>query len=272
MSTQPEGFGAQGSSLPEPAALERIALTAAQAGAAIVAASHEVEPVAMKSTATDVVTATDMAAEHIICDALSEATPGARVLGEEAGAGILGSGPHGDFEWIVDPLDGTVNFTYGVPITAVSVAVAQRGRIVAGAVVDVGSGEAFSAHLGGGARCNGHPIRCATHKSLAMSLVATGFSYDAGLRAEHGALVATLVSRVRDIRVFGSAALNLCWLGAGRVDAYLERDTKPWDYAAGSLVAAEAGARVELPCPENGRLSLAAPPALFDDLAALLGV
>lgn len=252
------------------ATLEEIAVRACRAGAALVAESHANAPIATKSTATDVVTATDLATEATIRRVLADATPGARVLGEEDGSGRLGEGPHGDVEWVIDPLDGTVNFTYGVPVTAVSVAAVRHGRVEAGAVVDVDRGETFSATLGGGARCDGEAIHCRPCADLGLALVATGFSYSADLRADHGRLIAELLGRVRDIRVVGSAALNLCWLGAGRFDLYLERDTKPWDYAAGSLVAAEAGARIELPCPENGRLTLAAVPDVFDAVAPLL--
>jgi myo-inositol-1(or 4)-monophosphatase len=163
-----------------------------------------------------------------------------------------------------------VNFSYGIPLTAVSLAALVDGEVAAGAVVEVRSGETFSAHRGGGARRNHVAITCNHPARLDLCLVVTGYSYSAAQRTTHGRLVAELLGRVRDVRAFGSAALQWCWVAAGRVDVYLERDTKPWDYAAGSLIAAEAGAMVELPCPENDGLVLAAHPDRFRDLRPLL--
>ncbi|MEZ5380209.1 MAG: inositol monophosphatase family protein [Microthrixaceae bacterium] len=251
--------------------LEEVAIDACRTAAKRIRSSESQTPVASKSTATDVVTEADLAAERIICDLLAEATPGARVLGEEGGNGVLGDGPNNAIEWVVDPLDGTVNFTYGVPISAVSVAAIVNGRPAAGAVVDVRLGEVFSAHAGGGARLDERPIGCTAPDRLDLTLVGTGFSYDANLRNSHGRTIAHLLGKVRDVRVFGSAALNLCWVAAGRLDAYVERDIKPWDYAAGSLIAREAHAQVELPCPENSDLVLAAGPAVFEQLRPLVG-
>lgn len=248
--------------------LEGLAVSACRAAADRIRVSETAVPLRAKSTETDVVTATDLAAENLIRDLLAESTPGARVLGEEGGNGTLGDGPHGAIEWVIDPLDGTVNFTYGVPITAVSVAAVVDGRPTAGAVVDVWRSELFSAHVGGGARLDGGAIRCAVAGRLGLALVATGYSYAAPLRQAHGRTIAELLLHVRDVRAFGSAALQLCWVAAGRIDAYLERDIKPWDYAAGSIIAREAGADVELPCPENDDLVLAVHPSLFDELRA----
>ncbi len=223
-------------------------------------------PVATKSTFTDVVTETDRSTEALIRARLTTETPGARVLGEEEGTGVLGQGPFGAIEWVIDPIDGTVNFTYGLPTSAVSVAAVVGGRPVAGAVIDLGSGDLFVAEAGAGATLNGAPVRCRSAGGLAMALVATGYSYSPELRRSHGRAIATLIGDVRDVRCFGSAALHLCWVACGRVDAYVERDIKPWDYAAGALIAREAGARVELPCPENADLVLAAHPELFPQL------
>lgn len=242
--------------------LRDLALDAARAGARLVGSSDQVTPVATKSTRTDIVTATDLAAEGAIRDVLRHRSPGSRLLAEEGGHQVLGEGPDDEVEWIVDPLDGTVNFAYGLPVTSVSVAAAIAGRAVAGAVVDVRHGEEFDAVLGAGARCDGVPIAVSSCAELELALVATGFAYDRDRRLRHGETIAHLLGRVRDIRAFGSAALHLCWVGAGRVDAYVERDIKPWDHAAGALVAAEGGAIVELPCIENDGTALAAPPAL----------
>lgn len=249
---------------PDPAGLRAIAVEAATTGADVVRAARRAEVVGTKSSATDIVTEADLASERAVRDVLTARTPGARVLGEEGGLSVAGDGPDGHVEWVVDPLDGTVNFAYGLPVTAVSVAAVVDGRPVAAAVVDVVRGEVFSAHAGGGATVDDRPIRVGSCRDLGLALVATGFAYDAERRVRHGRTVVDLLGRARDVRAFGSAALHLCWVGCGRIDVYVERDIKPWDHAGGSLVASEAGAVVELPCPENDRLVLAANPALRD--------
>ena len=216
-----------------------------------------------KTSPTDVVTQTDIDAESHIRARLHELAPGSRVIGEENGA----SGSHErGVVWIVDPLDGTVNFTYHLPLVAVSVAASVDGRVVAGAVVDVVHGETFAASLYGGATLDGAVLAGSQCRALDHALVATGFSYSADQRLHQGAVIAELLPKTRDIRCFGSAAVQMCWVAAGRVDAYFERDTKVWDYAAAALVAAEAGMTVELPCPENDGLCAAAPAMLFDAL------
>jgi myo-inositol-1(or 4)-monophosphatase len=163
-----------------------------------------------------------------------------------------------------------VNFLYGVPLFAVSIAAALDGEVVAGAVVDVLRGELFSAHLGGGARRDGEPISVSSCASLPDALVATGFSYRAELRALQGEVAHRLLSRARDLRCFGSAALELCWVACARVDGYFQRDTEIWDRAAGALIAEEAGARIEMPCPENEDLVVVAGPDVFEDLRAIV--
>jgi myo-inositol-1(or 4)-monophosphatase len=173
-------------------------------------------------------------------------------------------------QWVIDPLDGTVNFLYGVPLFAVSIAAALDGEIVAGVVIDVLRDERFSAHRGGGARLDGEPITVSGCALLPSALVTTGFSYRAALRDLQGQVAHRVLSRARDLRCFGSAALELCWVACARADAYFQRDTEIWDRAAGALIAAEAGARTELPCPENDDLVIAASPAVFDDLWAVL--
>ncbi len=220
-----------------------------------------------KSSPSDVVTQTDVDTERHIRTRLHELVPASTVIGEEHGVTGLDSD---EVVWIVDPLDGTVNFTYNLPIVAVSIAAAVDGRVVAGAVVDVVHREAFAASLGGGATLDGHALSGSRCTSLDAALVTTGFSYSAELRREQGSIIASLLPAARDIRCFGSAALQLCWVAAGRVDAYFERDTKLWDYAAAALVASEAGLSVELPCPENEGLSVAAPAAVFAALRSLL--
>ena len=249
---------------PTPAELERIAVDTARSAATLVAAGYgRAQRVRDKSSPTDVVTQTDLDAEAHIRSLLHEATPAAGLLGEEGGGDAV---PGTRLQWVIDPLDGTVNFLYGVPIFAVSIAGAVDGEVVAGAVVDVLRGEMFSARVGGGARLDGEPLAVSACDRLPAALVATGFSYRAELRAVHGAVVHRVLSVARDVRCFGSAALELCWVACARVDAYYERDIKVWDYSAGVLIAREAGALTELPCPENDDLVIAATPGVFHEL------
>jgi myo-inositol-1(or 4)-monophosphatase len=248
-----------------PAELERIAGHTARAAAILVTAAYgSADPVRRKSSPTDVVTQTDLRAEDLVRQLLEEATPAAGVLGEE----VARTDPGARLQWVIDPLDGTVNFLYGVPLFAVSIAAAVDGEVVAGAVVDVLRDELFSAHLGGGARRNGESISVSSCASLPDALVATGFSYRAELRSLQGEVAQRLLSRARDLRCFGSAALELCWVACARLDGYFQRGTEIWDRAAGALIAQEAGARVELPCPENEDLVIAAPHGVFEDLWA----
>ena len=216
----------------------------------------------VKSSPTDVVTQTDLDSERLIRAELLEAAPDVGIIGEEEND----VNPQASLQWIIDPLDGTVNFTYGIPLFAVSIAAAYHGTLVAGAVVDVLRDETFSAGLGLGARCNGEPLNSSTCLHLESALITTGFSYDSSTRRAQGEVVARLLPHVRDVRCFGSAALQMCWLAAGRVDGYYERDTKIWDYAAGALICEETGTVVELQCPENDNLVIGAPPSIFTAL------
>jgi myo-inositol-1(or 4)-monophosphatase len=253
------------SAIPSPSELEALAIQSAEQAAEILRVGYgKASSIGTKSSATDVFTQTDLDSESMIRRFVTQVTPDCGIIGEEGGSSGLGR----RLQWIVDPLDGTVNFLYGVPIFAVSVAAAVDGVIVAGAVVDGLHHETYSASLGNGARCNGVTLAGSSCGALAAALVATGFSYTPRLRAAQAHIVAELLPIARDIRCFGSAALHLCWAASGRIDAYFERDTKIWDWAAGSLIASEAGLGVDFPCPENGSLVLAAPPALLDDLRA----
>jgi myo-inositol-1(or 4)-monophosphatase len=178
---------------------------------------------------------------------------------------------------VVDPIDGTVNFLYGLPAYAVSIAAEVGGRSQVGAVLDVATGELFTAVRGRGARLTAPrsgaaPLHGSAPRSLAHALVATGFGYRVEQRRAQGAVVADLLTEVRDIRRVGCASLDLCWAAAGRVDAYYELDLKPWDHAAGALVAAEAGLVVT---GTNGRpfaepMAVAAAPSIARPLVALL--
>ncbi|MER7367279.1 inositol monophosphatase family protein [Nonomuraea wenchangensis] len=221
-----------------------------------------------KSSPTDVVTALDTASELLIRERIEAARPGDRILGEEGGEAPGES----DVRWIVDPIDGTVNFLYGLPDWAVSIAVEVGGRVVAGVVNVPTRGEVFTAALGEGAWLGGARLRCNTGVPLPQALVATGFGYSQAGRAVQGEVVAEVLPRVRDIRRGGSCAIDLCSVAAGRVDAYYERGINPWDYGAAGLVATESGARLG---GLNGRpvspdFAICAAPGLFEELHDLL--
>ncbi|TNC27841.1 inositol monophosphatase [Amycolatopsis alkalitolerans] len=195
-----------------------------------------------KSTDTDVVTAVDRASERLIRQRLAELRPDDQVLGEEEG-GAAGDG----VTWVVDPIDGTVNFLYGSPCFAVSVAAQVGGVSVAGAVVEPVDGRRWTAVRGQGAWLDGRRLHTSAPERLDLTLVGTGFSYDRARRARQAAMVAELMSRVRDVRRPGAASLDLCAVAAGWLDAYVEHGLHRWDWAAGALIAAEAGAVVSLP-------------------------
>jgi myo-inositol-1(or 4)-monophosphatase len=248
-------------------ALESIAIEASSIGAALVRETHgQRGSIRTKSSPTDPVTALDLAVEEAVREHLARRTPGASFLGEEEGA----SGGHSQVGWILDPIDGTVNLTYDVPLIAVSLAATLHGDVVAGAVVDVWRDEVYSASTGGGASRGGTSISPSSVPELGQALVATGFDYSSDGRAAQAETFARVLPAARDIRCFGSSALHLCWVACGRVDAYYQRDSKRWDYAAGALIAEEAGARVTRPTPANGELLVAASPLVFEPLLSLL--
>ena len=226
--------------------------------------------VGTKSSPVDVVTNADRAVEAHIRARLSTVRPRDGFLGEESDAAESESG----LTWVVDPIDGTVNFLYGIPEWACSVAVVEGAdpaswTVHAGAVVNAAAGERFAAARGGGATRNGEPIRAGAPADLATSLVGTGFGYRAEVRAEQGRALQALLPRVRDIRRHGAASLDLCAVACGRLDAYAERGLSPWDFAAGALVATEAGAVVAAGDVREGRrLVAAAAPTIADEFAA----
>jgi myo-inositol-1(or 4)-monophosphatase len=224
--------------------------------------------VTTKSSPTDVVTVMDKAAERVILDGLVAARPDDAVVSEEGG----GRDGTSRVSWLVDPLDGTVNYLYGIPHYAVSVAAEVDGVTVCGVVVDVERRCAYTAVAGGGAFRDGERLSCSQQADPALSLVGTGFNYEVALRRVQAAAMPTLLPAVRDIRRAGSAALDLCAVACGQLDAFFEAGMYPWDWAAGGLVAREAGARVEgLSGRSPGRnTTLAANPALFDALHELL--
>lgn len=246
-----------------PSDLEVIAIEAATEGARVIrAAAGDLGTVRMKSTQTDPVTSLDVASERAIRAVIERRTPNATVLGEEDGI-VAGSS---DVGWVVDPIDGTVNLTYDLPVMSVSVAATLEGRVVAGSVVDVLRGDVYSAYRRGGARRGGSTISASAVDDLAASLVGTGFAYTPDGRAAEAVYLQRVLPAARDIRCFGSAALNLCWVACGRLDGFYQRNMQLWDYAAGALVAAEAGARLEWPTAANGHLMVASGPAIHDAL------
>jgi myo-inositol-1(or 4)-monophosphatase len=201
--------------------------------------------------------------------------PGEPILGEEAGGAAARPGT---VRWVVDPIDGTVNFIYGIPAFAVSIAAQLDGQSVAGAVADVASGDVYSAGVGLGAhvvtdgvrRC----LRCSEAADLSIKLLGTGFAYEPRRRAAQAALVAQMLPLIRDIRRIGSAALDLCMVAAGRLDGYYEHGLNVWDWAAGALIASEAGAELLLPDPNepgtSGCLLVAAAPTVAGQVIAAL--
>ena len=261
---------------PDPSALLDLAVTTACAAAELVARGRATAgaSVDVKSSPVDVVTAVDTACEELIVGRLLAARPDDGVLGEEGSSREGTSG----VRWVVDPIDGTVNFLYDFPAYAVSIAAEVDGQVQAGVVVNVATAEVFTATAGGGARLTGpsrpepellHGSRPA---SLEQTLVATGFGYRVEQRRAQGAVVAELLPRVRDIRRAGSAALDLCSAAAGRVDAYYELHLNPWDFAAGALIAAEAGLVVTgLPGrPFAEPMAIAAAPSIAGEFVGLV--
>ncbi len=221
-----------------------------------------------KSSPTDVVTAADRAVERLLVEGIREARPDDGLLGEE-GAGRTGST---GLRWVVDPIDGTVNYLYGLPQWAISIGVEHERRTVVGVVLDPSKDELFTAVRGRGSALNGEPLACNRLTDLSQALVATGFGYDARRRAAPAAVLPAVLPAVRDLRRIGAGALDLCAVASGRVDAYYEQGLSPWDLSAGGLVATEAGARLG---GLRGRAAgfpmvVAAAPGVWDALHDLL--
>ncbi len=276
------GAGADG----EAEALLRIAVGAAsEAGRLLASWRGDARPevIDTKSSPTDVVTEMDRRSEALITDRIRAVRPGDAVLGEEGGqtAGDALPGEPGAAEpvpvrWVVDPLDGTVNYLYGLPDWAVSIAAEVNGTVVAGVVEVPRFGETFTAVAGLGAWLHRDgtavALRCNSDVALGQALVGTGFGYAAGRRQVQGEVVAALVPYVRDIRRCGSAAVDLCSVAAGRLDAFFERGLNYWDFAAGGLIAREAGAVVGglAGQAESTSMTVAAGPELFRQLDTFL--
>ncbi|NEA40640.1 inositol monophosphatase family protein [Streptomyces sp. SID11385] len=223
---------------------------------------------ATKTSPVDVVTEMDLASEKLITAFLAEHRPEDGVLGEE---GASREGTSG-VRWVIDPVDGTVNYLYGLPSWCVSIAAQRDGETIVGVVDAPVRGEVYHAVRGGGAWLGERALRVRPPAEEGRALVGTGFGYLAERRAHQAEVIAGLITSVRDIRRGGSAAIDLCDVAAGRLDAYYERGLNPWDYAAGDLIAREAGARTggRPGEPLSPELTVAAPPGLFESLQARL--
>lgn len=221
--------------------VSRIAVAAAYQGGRRLCSFYGNLRHVQKKGATDLVTEADLASEQIIIETVQKAFPDHGIMAEESGTH---SGDP-DATWVIDPLDGTTNFAHGIGLFAVSIAFAHQGRPLVGVVLNPVSGELFTAVAGCGAYRNGKPISVSTTDTLADSLLVTGFPYNfAEMRPVLMGRFDRCLAASRGVRRFGAAALDLCFVACGQFDGFWEQNLKPWDTAAGSLIAAEAGARV----------------------------
>lgn len=225
--------------------------------------------VVAKTSPTDLVSDADRAAERLLLDAILENRPDDGVLAEEGGARDSTTG----VTWVVDPLDGTVNFLFGIPVWSVSIAVQDEQGTVVGVVHDPSRDETFAARRGAGATLNGRSIRVSESDALETALIGTGFSYESDARVRQGEVLQRVLPNVRDIRRAGSAALDLAAAACGRLDGFYEGSMEPWDKAAGALLVVEAGGIVSQLDPPLGHLSagvVAAGPGLHAQLRDLV--
>ena len=239
-----------------------------EAGAGLSDAFGRALEISAKSTPTDLVSEADLSTERLIRERLEAARPEDAILGEE-GDDLPGTS---GLRWVVDPLDGTVNFLFGIPHWCVSIACEDSAGALAAVVFDPLRGETWAATREGDATLDGAPIRARKPEDLGTALVATGFGYDAAVRESQARVVARVLPHVRDLRRLGAAALDLAWTAGGRMDAYYEHGVKHWDVAAGTLICERAGLvlRDLPPAPPAGRGLLAAPPAIAGELFALV--
>jgi len=247
-----------------------VAREAAEAGAAELRRrfGERARGVRTKSTPTDLVSDADLAAERAIRSVLAERRPGDSILAEEGG-----ESDGGEVRWVVDPLDGTINYLFGIPAFAVSIACEDGAGALAGVVLDPSRDECFEGTRSGEPTLNGEPLRAPSRaERLDVAMVATGFGYDAEVRARQADVLIRVLPRVRDIRRVGAAALDLCWCACGRYDAYYERGLNHWDVAAGGLIASRAGLAVRdlTATREEPAGTVVAPVALIDELMALI--
>jgi myo-inositol-1(or 4)-monophosphatase len=260
------------SSSPAGPELVEIAVEAASAAGRLLLDRFE-QPrrqVRAKGSPTDLVSEADHEAEAVIRELLDARRPRDSVLGEEGGDA---SGPSG-LRWVVDPLDGTVNYLFGIPQWSVSVACEDSQGTIAGVVHDPLRDETFTASRAGSPMLNGQAIEASTCQDLSLAMVSTGFAYDSAVRVRQGEIATRVLGRARDLRRLGSAALDLAWTACGRFDAYYERDLKPWDRAAGTLLCQQAGLPLRELAPAEGLPAglVIAPPALIDELESLVAV
>jgi myo-inositol-1(or 4)-monophosphatase len=261
---------AGGAGIAEPTELLELAVEAAHRAGSLLLDGFRRAPtgVRTKSTATDLVSDADTAAERAVVDTISARRPADGWVAEEEAAAASSSG----ITWVVDPLDGTVNYLFRIPVWCVSIAAEDEAGAVAAVIFDPNLEETFTATRGGGAFRNGEPVRVSERRDLDTALVATGFEYDTDLRSFQAEVVAGVLPKVRDIRRAGSAALDLASVACGRVDGYYESSTQPWDKAAGTLLVREAGGIVtELTNPTGETPGVvAAAPGIHAALAALV--
>jgi myo-inositol-1(or 4)-monophosphatase len=226
------------------------------------------DDVSTKSSITDMVTEYDKACEVIVFEGLRTARPADSIVGEE---GARHDGSSG-ITWFIDPIDGTTNFLYDIPMWAVSIGATDGEGPLVGVVFNPSTNETFTAIRGGGAFLNDQRIACNGAATLDTALVATGFSYAPEARAAQAQRVADMIHHIRDIRRFGAAAIDMCYVACGRLDAYFEENLHPWDIAAGDLIAREAGCRTGdfRGGPIRPAETLTASPSLFDTLGALI--
>ncbi|QCB50983.1 inositol monophosphatase [Rhodococcus sp. PAMC28707] len=245
-------------------------------GAPAVAVGTGGESVQTKSTPTDPVTIVDTETEDLLRVLLAERRPGDPILGEEGGGA---TDTVAGVRWVLDPIDGTVNFLYGIPAYAISVAAQVDGVSLVGVVVDVAREQVYAAVRGYGATVTQYDgttteLVCNPVVEVSLALVATGFGYGSARRTVQGRIIGELLPLVRDIRRIGSAALDLCMVASGSVDAHFEHGLSPWDWAAGSLIAEEAGAMVLLPDPNStssgGAVTVAVAPGIAADFTETL--
>ena len=251
-----------------PEALLDLAMRGARAaGNELMSRYGHIQGLNSKTSATDPVSDADRAAEAILVDLITGERPDDGLLGEEGAARESTSG----IRWVIDPLDGTVNYLYQLDNFSVSVAVEDGDGALVGVVYNPTNRRAYHAIRGAGAAVDGSPLRVNDPVPLNRALIATGFGYSAERRRTQGALIAELLPKVRDIRRIGSAALDLCTVAGGAVDGYFEEGVKHWDVAAGALIAKEAGAKYTEFTPTGAESGcLAAGPALFKELHATL--
>jgi myo-inositol-1(or 4)-monophosphatase len=255
--------------VPEPAELLALAVAVAtRAGEFLLTERPRDLGVAAKSSPTDPVTVMDTASERMIVDALRAERPEDAFLGEEGGA------QHGSsaVRWLIDPVDGTVNYAYSLPHWSVSIAAEVSGEVVAGVVVDPVMGETWTATRGGGSFRNRERLHCSTETRLEHALAGTGFGYTVPMRTKQATVIRDVLPRVRDIRRVGSCAIDLCWTACGRFDVFFEQGPNEYDFAAGALIAMEAGVQLGglNGNPPGPAMIVAAPPPLFGPLHDLL--